>query len=108
MCGGCRGKSENRTPEGPQGTSITGGDSARHVCNPRAWKGRSEDWVTLSREGGSGGKESPAMWKTRVQSVCQEGPLEKGTANHSSVLAWRIPWTEEPGGLQSREGRQPS
>ena len=58
MCGGCRGKSENRTPEGPQGTSITGGDSARHVCNPRAWKGRSEDWVTLSREGGSGGKES--------------------------------------------------
>ena len=31
----------------------------------------------------------------------QEGPLEKGTATHSSVLAWRIPWTEEPGGIQS-------
>ena len=38
------------------------------------------------------------MW---VQSLGQEGPLEEGTANHSSVLACRIPWTEEPDGLQS-------
>ena len=36
----------------------------------------------------------------QVQSLGQEDPLEKGTATHSSVLAWRIPWTEEPGGLQ--------
>ena len=36
-----------------------------------------------------------------IQSLGQDGPLEKGTATHSSILAWRIPWTEEPGGLQS-------
>ena len=44
----------------------------------------------------------PAMWETRVQSLGQEDPLEKGMATHSSILAWRIPWTEEPGRLQSR------
>ena len=37
----------------------------------------------------------------RVQSLGQEGPLEEGLATHSSILAWRIPWTEEPGKLQS-------
>ena len=46
-------------------------------------------------------KNLPAMWETRVQSLSQEDPLEKGIATHSSILAWRIPWTEEPGGLQS-------
>ena len=39
--------------------------------------------------------------KTRVQSLGREDPLENGMATHSSILAWRIPWTEEPGGLQS-------
>ena len=39
--------------------------------------------------------------KTRVQSLGREDPLEKGMATHASILAWRIPWTEEPGGLQS-------
>ena len=43
----------------------------------------------------------PAMWETWVRSLGQEDPLEKGMATHSSILAWRIPWTEEPGGLQS-------
>ena len=38
--------------------------------------------------------------KTQVQSMGQEDPLDKGAAIHSSILAWRIPWTEEPGGLQ--------
>ena len=42
----------------------------------------------------------PAMQETWVQSLRQEDPLEKGMATHSSSLAWRIPWTEEPGGLQ--------
>ena len=37
----------------------------------------------------------------QIQSLGQEDPLEKGMATHSSILAWRIPWTEEPGGLQS-------
>ena len=48
--------------------------------------------------GGSDGKES-AVWETHVQFLGQEDPLEKGMATHSSILAWRIPWTEEPGGL---------
>ena len=43
----------------------------------------------------------PAMQETRVQSLGPEDPLEKGMATHSSILAWRIPWTEEPGELQS-------
>ena len=42
----------------------------------------------------------PAMWETWVQSLGWEDPLEKEIATHSSILAWRIPWTEEPGGLQ--------
>ena len=42
----------------------------------------------------------PAMRETWVQSLDWEDPLEKGMAAHSSILAWRIPWTEEPGGLQ--------
>ena len=45
-------------------------------------------------------KNLPAMRETRVQSLGQEDPLEKGMATHSSVLSWEIPWTEEPGGLQ--------
>ena len=45
-------------------------------------------------------KNVPAMQETQVQSLGQEDPLEKGTATHSSILAWRIPRTEEPGGLQ--------
>ena len=47
-------------------------------------------------------KNPSAMQETCVQSLGQEDPLEKGVATHSSILAWRIPWTEEPGGLQSR------
>ena len=43
----------------------------------------------------------PAMWETWVQSLGQDDPLEKGMATHSSLLAWRIPWTEEPGRLQA-------
>ena len=46
-------------------------------------------------------KNLPAMRETQVQSLGQEDPLEKGMATHSSILAWRIPWTEEPGGPQS-------
>ena len=46
-------------------------------------------------------KNLPAMPVTQVRSLGWEDPLEKGMATHSSILAWRIPWTEEPGGLQS-------
>ena len=46
-------------------------------------------------------KNLPVMRETWVRSLGWEGPLEKGTATHSSILAWRIPGTEEPGGLQT-------
>ena len=46
-------------------------------------------------------KNLPAMWKTWFQSLGQEDPLEEIMATHTSILAWEIPWTEEPGGLQS-------
>ena len=45
----------------------------------------------------------PAMQETQVQSLGLEDPLEKGMATHFSILAWIMPWTEEPGGLQSLE-----
>ena len=51
--------------------------------------------------GGSDDKESPAKRQTQVRSLGQEDPLEKEMAPHSSTLAWTIPWTEEPGRLQS-------
>ena len=43
----------------------------------------------------------PVVWDTRAQSLGREDPLDDGTATHSSILAWRIPWTEEPGELQA-------
>ena len=46
----------------------------------------------------------PAMWENWVQSLGREDPLEKGMATHSSILAWRIPWTEESGGGYSSWG----
>ena len=46
-------------------------------------------------------KRLPALQETQVRSLGQEDPLEKGMATHSSILAWRTPWTEESGGLQS-------
>ena len=47
-------------------------------------------------------KNPSTMQETWVRSLGQEDPLGEGMENHSSILAWRIPWTEEPGGLQSR------
>ena len=51
-------------------------------------------------------KTLSAMQEIQVRSLHWEYPLEKGMANHSSILAWRIPWTEEPGGLQSTGSRR--
>ena len=48
-------------------------------------------------------KNLPAIQETQVRSLGREDPLEKEMATHSSILAWRIPWTEEPGGMQSVE-----
>ena len=51
--------------------------------------------------GGSDGNNPPSMWETLVQSLVQEDPLEEEMGTHSTILAWNIPWTEEPGRLQS-------
>ena len=62
-------------------------------------------WVYLGFPGGSI-ENSPAMQEIQVQSLGQEDPLEEGMATHSSILTWRIPWTEEPGGLQSMRSQR--
>ena len=51
-------------------------------------------------------KNLPAMQETRIRSLSREDPLEKGMVTHSSMLAWRIPWTQETGGLQSMESQR--
>ena len=53
-------------------------------------------------------KNLPAVWKTRVRFLGQEDPLEKEMATCSSILVRRIPWTEEPGGLQSMGSQSPT
>ena len=65
-----------------------------HVC--ASFRSLVAQWV----------KNLPAMQEIWVQSPGQEDPLEKELASHSSILAWRIPWTEEPGGLQSRGSQE--
>ena len=57
--------------------------------------------TTAASQVAQGVKNLPAMWETWIRSLCWEYPLEKGRATHPSILAWRIPWTEEPGRLQS-------
>ena len=59
--------------------------------------------------GGSAVKNPPAMQElkeTRVQSLGQEDPLEKDMATHFSILAWRIPWMEEPSGIKSTDSQR--
>ena len=51
-------------------------------------------------------KNLPAMWETQVRCLVWEDPLEKGMATHSSVLAWRIPWTEEPSRLSPWDSKE--
>ena len=66
--------------------------------------------ITFYTEGFPGGsvvkKTCLPMQETQVQSLGWEDPLEKEMATHSGILAWRIPWTEEPGGLQSTESQR--
>ena len=74
------------------------------VAKSRTWL---SDWTELTLEmcsflGGLVVKNLPAMQETPVWSLGWEDPLEKEKATHSSILAWEIPWTEEPDGLQSR------
>ena len=65
------------------------------------YKLKSKCVLALGFPGGSNDEESPSMQELQVQSLGQEDPLVKEMATHSSILTWRIPWTEEPGGQQS-------
>ena len=69
-------------------------DGRTQLPNPK------EDWASLVAQTV---KNSPAMQETQVQSLGREDPLEKKLATHSSILAWRIPWTEEIGRLSRKE-----
>ena len=62
-----------------------------------------QEEAPLGFPGGPVVEDLPAMQETPVQSLGQEGALEEGMVTHSSILTWRIPWTEEPAGLQSME-----
>ena len=75
-------------------------DSAHPAIPPEAWFTSCQacPWASLVAQLA---KNLPAMWETWVQSLGWEDALDKGMATHSSFLAWRILWTEEPGGLQS-------
>ena len=71
---------------------------------PRIYPGKTTSWkdtYTLTSQVAQSVKRLPPMWKTQVQSLGREDPLEKEMAPHSSTLAWKIPWMEEPGRLQS-------
>ena len=76
-----------------------------HILLKPSWKGFEHYLASMQNEHNcviaQTVKNLPIMWETWVWSLGQEDPLENGMATHSSVLAWRIPWTEEPGGLQS-------
>ena len=61
----------------------------------------SATWEAQCCPGGSVSKESASNAEDQVWSLSQEDPLEKEMGTHSSILAWKIPWTEDPGGLQS-------
>ena len=90
--------------------SSVGKESAYNAGDPGSipWSGRSPgegigypleySWASLVAQTV---KNLPAMWETWIRSLGGEDSLEKGMAAHSSILAWRIPWTEEPGRLQS-------
>ena len=62
--------------------------------------------MTFKVPGGTSGKDPAYQCRIWVLSLGQEDPLEEGMATHSSILAWRIPWTEEPGGLQSMRSQR--
>ena len=86
----------------PEVTLLLLSDTGAHgvMVSPGLWKRRE-----VEKNGASlvaqRLKRLPAVWETWVRSLSWEDPLEKEMASHSSMLAWRIPWMEEPGGLQS-------
>ena len=81
--------------------AARGPEGAHHTSTHRECTSFSDQSYWLGFLGGSEVKTLPVMQETWIRSLGQEDPLEEGMATHSSILAWRILWTEEPGGLQS-------
>ena len=71
----------------------------RRLCVEQTWRTAGLVTCHSGLPSGSVVENLPAAWKTWVPSLGREDPLGKGTATHSSILAWRIPWTEEPAGV---------
>ena len=87
-----------------QVSPLTSGAQSHPQVPPPSYPPGTEKTVLVLMGASSGTqtvKNPPAMQESWVRSMDQEDPLEKGMATHSSIRAWRIPWTEEPGGLQS-------
>ena len=80
---------------------VTLSASSSPCIHPSLWSLEMVCTLVRGFTSGSVVKNLPAMQETWVQSLGGENPLEEGIATHSSILAWKIPWTEEPGGLQS-------
>ena len=70
------------------------------------WQRVEHDWANRASLVARMLKNLPAMWETWVRSLGRKDPLEKGLATHSNILAWRILWIKEPGGLQSIESQR--
>ena len=80
----------------------TAGAACTHILLPGSWEAQDRSCFEIGASlVAQTVKRLPAVWETRVRSLGWEDPLEKEMATHSSTLAWKIPWTEEPGGLQS-------
>ena len=91
--GNSAGKESTCNAGNPSSTPGLGRSAGEGIVYPFQYS-----WVSLVAQTV---KNPLAMWETRVQYLGWEDLLEKGMATHSSILAWRIPWTEKPGGLQS-------
>ena len=85
-------------PGGLQFTVTKSGTQLKWLHSTNSWRAINHPWASLVVQSV---KSLPAMQETQVRSLGQEDPLEKWMATHSSILTWKIPWTEEPDGLQS-------
>ena len=89
-------------PQDGKESACHAGDLVPYLVGKMPWR---RAWlpapVLLGFPGGSGGKESACNAGDQVPSLGRKDALDEGMATHSSILAWRIPWSEEPGGLQS-------
>ena len=108
-----RAEQECGPPASWLGTHQAGGDGGRWRCCPSKRNLRVANsllveafYAFMGFPGGSDGKGSACNAGNQVRFLGQKDPLEKKMATHSSMLAWRIPWREEPGGLQWSTGSQ--